>query len=80
MKQHLPRILALVSRPLVDAQGHPLGRLDLERESRQIKQRLGEIEHAAEIRFEVSIAGGVEWVMQQRWGQKQSEGSTATAD
>jgi hypothetical protein len=55
MAQHHPRILALVSRPLVDSQGHPLDRLDLERESRQIKERLGEIECAAEIRFEIAI-------------------------
>jgi hypothetical protein len=55
MEQHRPSILALVSRPLVDSQGRPLDRLDLERESAQTKERLGEIQHAAEIRFEIAI-------------------------
>jgi hypothetical protein len=48
MKQHHPCILALVSRPLVDPQGHPLDRLDLET--------------ARDLFAEIGLAGGVQWL------------------
>ncbi len=48
MKQHHPRILALVSRPPVDSQGHPLDRQALKT--------------ARDLFAELSFAGDVEWV------------------
>lgn len=55
MEQHHPSILALVSRPLVDSQGHPLDRLALET--------------ARDLFAEIGLTGGVEWVegMMQQW-------------
>ena len=66
MKQRHPRILAFVSRPLVDSQSRPLDRLDLERESAQIKERLGEIQHAVEIRFEIAIPENLARLLRQQ--------------
>jgi hypothetical protein len=48
MKQHHPRFLALVSRPLVDPQGRPLGRQALET--------------ARALFAEIGLAGGVQWL------------------
>ena len=42
-------ILALMAGPLVNQNGRPLDRLDRERETRQLCQRLREIDRAVEI-------------------------------
>ena len=47
-------ILALLAGPLLDEQGRPLARLDMERECRQLQERLGEIERAATLYVELA--------------------------
>jgi len=47
-------ILTLMTAPLVDRNGRPLSRLNLERETRQLRQRLREIDRAATLRVELA--------------------------
>jgi tetratricopeptide (TPR) repeat protein len=44
-----PKILALVSRPLVDHHERPLGRLDLEGEVELLRERLGDLDREVEV-------------------------------
>ena len=53
------RILALLSEPLIDERGEPVPRLDLHAAAERVRQQLGAIQRAAELRFVPAIANDV---------------------
>src|SRR3972149_5691329 len=53
------RILALLSEPLVDADGDPIPRLDLHAAAERVRQQLGAIDRAATLRFVPAIPNDV---------------------
>ncbi len=59
-------ILALMAGPLVDRRGRPLERLDLKRETRQLRQRLGEIDRAATLRVELATPESIPRILLQQ--------------
>jgi hypothetical protein len=54
MSVKVATILALIAGPLVDHRGRPLDRLDRERETRQLCQRLREVDRAATLHVELA--------------------------
>ncbi len=59
-------ILALMAGPLVDHHDRPLDRLDWERETRQLCQRMGEIDRAATLRVELATPESIPHLLLQQ--------------